>query len=432
MTVPAPDALARRAAADGELRLAVRHWTGGIRLGIGALLTGFTVTDGVIGPGVPDAGPEVITVTGDDDVWEPVLRAVPPRFANVVATMVRRGLTLDADPLRYWQYLPALERTIELLRPPAARPSPAAAGPTPRRDSPVGRYVHVELDGLDHRLYYEEAGRGIPLLLQHTAGAHGVQWRHLFEVPAITDRFRLIAYDLPFHGKSIPPVGPRWWDEPYRLTGAFLRQVPVALAGALGLDRPAFMGCSVGGLLALDLALHHPDVFRAVVAVEGSLHIGGNLDSLAGFWHPQVSNHGKARLMEGLCAPQSPEPYVKEVSQVYAAGWPPAFLGDLHYYVVDYDLRERAHEIDTARCGVHIMNGEYDYSGTVEMGLEAHRAIAGSTHTTMPGVGHFPMQENPEAFLPHLLPVLDHIAVAAGPEAAARVDGGETAGKGWS
>lgn len=42
-------------------------------------------------------------------------------------------------------------------------------------------------------------------------------------------------------------------------------------------------------------------------------------------------------------------------------------------------------------------------------GLAAHEAIAGSTHTTMTGLGHFPMQENPEMFLRSLLPILDEI-----------------------
>jgi pimeloyl-ACP methyl ester carboxylesterase len=421
VTVPDSHELAARAAADGEIRLAVRHWTGGLRLRIGDTLTGFTLLDGEIEAGVPDAGSGdrpsgsggVIALGGAAETWAPMLEEVPPRFANAVTVMVNRGLELDADPLLWWQYLPAVERAIELLRPAGStstrRAKPHEAGPLPRHDSPVGRYVHVDLDGADHRLYYEEAGRGIPLLLQHTAGAHGVQWRHLFEVPEITDHFRLIAYDLPYHGKSIPPVGRRWWERPYRLDGSFLRQVPVRLADALGLERPAFMGCSVGGLLALDLAFHHPDVFRAVISVEGALHVGGDLDALAGFWHPQVSNHTKAHLMEGLCSPTSPEPYVKEVSQVYAAGWPPAFLGDLHYYCVDFDLRERAGEIDTGRVAVHILNGEYDYSGTVEMGVEAHRAIPGSTHTEMRGVGHFPMQENPVEFVRHLLPMLEAI-----------------------
>lgn len=415
---PARPTLAARAAVDGELLLAIRHWTGGVRLEIGEAAEGFTVTDGVVSAPVPEPGDGVLTVRGPSSVWAPLLEAVPPRLANdVVAMIAAHRLELDADRLRYWQYLPALQRAVELLRAEPASPPgtsggqavPAEGGPLPRHDEPVGRYVHLALDGVDHRIYYESAGQGTPLLLQHTAGANTVQWRHLFESTALTDHFRLIAYDLPFHGKSIPPVGPRWWEQPYRLTGGFLRQVPVALADALQLDAPVFMGCSVGGLLALDLALHHPDRFRAVISVEGALHVGGDPERLIGFWHPAVGNQSKARTMEGICAPQSPEAYVKEVSQVYASGWPPAFLGDLHYYCVDYDLRDRAAEIDTARCAVHILNGEYDSSGTVELGLAAHRAIAGSTHTVMAGIGHFPMQEHPAEFLRHLLPVLDRI-----------------------
>ncbi|HZZ87833.1 MAG TPA: alpha/beta hydrolase [Caulobacteraceae bacterium] len=231
----------------------------------------------------------------------------------------------------------------------------------------------------------------------------------MFERREITDHFRLIAYDLPFHGKSLPPIGPKWWAEEYRLTGAFLRAVPVSLVAALGLERPVFMGCSVGGLLALDLALRHPDVFAAVISLEGALRIGGEIESLDALWHPQVSNEYKARLMNGLMSPTSPEPFRKETSAVYASGWPPAFLGDLHYYVSEYDLTGEAGKIDTARTPVHILTGEYDGSGTLEHGEAAHRAIPGSTFTPMPGVGHFPMSENPDAFIRYLLPVLDQV-----------------------
>ncbi|MCY4193926.1 MAG: alpha/beta fold hydrolase [bacterium] len=412
--LPDPEEFAAVCAADGELRLAVRHWTGGLRLEAGRRCTGFTVADGQITAGVPEPGEGVVTITGPEEVWAPLLAPVLPRFAQVsVLTAsgeagLQRGLT---DPLLWWQYLPAVKRAVELLRAPG--PAEEAAiletGPVPRHDSPVGRYVHVELDGSDHRVYYEEAGAGIPVLLQHTAGANSLQYRHLFEAPEITRRFRLIAYDLPYHGKSVPPVQQRWWEREYRLEGGFLRQVPRALARALNLDRPVFMGCSVGGLLALDLALCHPEEFRAVVSLEGALHIPGDREAFLGFWHPQVSNHAKAALMEELCSPTAPQPYVKEVSQVYASGWPPSFWGDLYYYLADFDIRDRAGEIDTDLIAVHIMNGEHDFSGTVTAGLDAHRAIAGSTHTVMEDVGHFPMQENPEAFIRYLLPVLELI-----------------------
>ncbi|MDG2113820.1 MAG: alpha/beta fold hydrolase, partial [Actinomycetota bacterium] len=300
---PTAEALAARCAADGELAMAVRYWTGGVRLEMGNHLTGVTIVDGAIVAGVPEPGEGVVTIRGDSALWEPLLLTVPPRYKNDVSVAVGRGgLQRQADDLMWWQYLPAIQRVVELLRAPglAAEPTMVEGDSLPRFDSPVGRYVHLDLDGHDHRIYYEEAGTGIPMLLQHTAGSHGTQWRHLFENPAITDRFRLIAYDLPFHGKSVPPVGRRWWEEQYKLTGEFLRSIPLQLSDALGLDRPAFMGCSVGGLLALDLAAKHPESFRAVISVEGALHIGGDWHGLDGFWHPQVSNETKARMMEGL------------------------------------------------------------------------------------------------------------------------------------
>jgi len=406
-------ALAALCQGDGEFRLAARFWTGGLRLEIGEQVTGVVVTDGVAAAGAPDRdAPGVITLTAAGMVWEKLLAARPPRFYNDLFSVVTsREVTLGADGVLYAQYYPAVMRALELLRPghPDQAIAPGATADPGSFDSPVGRYVHVELEGQDYRLYFEETGTGIPMLLQHTAGSHGSQWRHLFERREITDHFRLIAYDLPFHGKSLPPVGPKWWASEYRLKGGFLRSVPVALAKTLGLERPVFMGCSVGGLLALDLALHHPDLFRAVISLEGALNIEGDLDSLTGFWDPRVSNDYKARLMNGLMSPVSPEAYRKETSQVYSAGWPPAFLGDLYYYLVDYDLRASAARIDTNRVGVHILSGEYDASGTAELGEAAQAAIPGSTWARMDGVGHFPMSENPDAFLRYLLPILESI-----------------------
>jgi pimeloyl-ACP methyl ester carboxylesterase len=279
----------------------------------------------------------------------------------------------------------------------------------PRFDSPTGRYIHLTLDGLDHRVYFEEAGQGIPVLLQHTAGAHGAQWRHLFEDPRITRHFRLIAYDLPFHGKSLPPDGKSWWAEEYRLTTRALMDVPVTLARELELDRPVYMGCSIGGLLALDLARYHPEVFRAVVGLEPALKVEGNLESLAGFWHPRVSNEYKATVMYGLMSPTSPEARRRETVFVYSQGWPPAFLGDLYFYIDDHDLREEAAAIDTSRCPVYLLSGEYDYSATPAHARAAQEAIPGATYTEMAGLGHFPMSEDPERFIAHLLPVLESI-----------------------
>ena len=415
LDLPAAEEWAARCAADGEFSLAARHWTGGLRIGVGDARLGLTLTAGQVSGGVPPSEAGLLTLDAPTSLWEKLLAATPPRFFNDLGPAWGQGLKRGGDRVLHAQYFAAVMRALELLRPPGLQADPVrdeAAAPG-TLDAPVGRYVHVNLDGHDHRIYFEEAGQGIPLLLQHTAGCHGSQWRHLFEYPEITDHFRLIAYDLPYHGKSLPPPTKDWWSEGYRLQGGFLRSVVLGLNAALQLDNPVFMGCSVGGLLALDLAARHADVFRAVISLEGALRIGGDMADYGELWHPQISNEYKARLMDGVMAPTSPAPYRKETSFVYACGWPPVFLGDLHYYVTEYDLTEQAAGIDTQQVGVHILSGEYDYSGTSELGRAAHEAIAGSTWAEMSGMGHFPMSENPVRFMEYLRPVLTQIRAAS-------------------
>jgi pimeloyl-ACP methyl ester carboxylesterase len=282
----------------------------------------------------------------------------------------------------------------------------------PRFDNATGRYVHLTIDGIDYRVYFERAGtgdgRGIPLLLQHTAGADARQWRHALEEPRITERFDVIAYDLPYHGKSLPPEGKAWWAEEYRLTKDFFMKVPVTLAKELALDRPVFMGSSIGGHLAIDLALHYPGAFRAVIGLEAAaLTPGGYVD----MWHhPRISNEFKASVMYGLMSPSSPEKYRRETSWVYSQGAPPTFKGDLYYYSVDHDLTQTAGQIDTSKTAVYILGGEYDWSAPPVMARALAQSIKGAHYRDMPNLGHFPMSENPELFFEYITPVLDEIA----------------------
>ena len=272
----------------------------------------------------------------------------------------------------------------------------------------VGRYRSLEIQGERYRVYYEEAGEGIPLLCQHTAGAHGAQWRHLLESDELTREFRVIAYDLPFHGKSLPPEERSWWAEEYRLTKSFLMAVPLAVSAALGLERPVFIGSSIGGHLALDLASNHPDAFRAVIGLEAAAATpGGYLDVMN---HPRVSNAFKSSLMYGLTAATAPERYRRETEFVYSQGAPPVFKGDLYYYSVDHEMSdEELAAIDTRRCAVHLLTGEYDWTAPPALSEAAAGKIPGATFQAMKGLGHFPMCEDPERFLSELRPILEKV-----------------------
>jgi pimeloyl-ACP methyl ester carboxylesterase len=280
-----------------------------------------------------------------------------------------------------------------------------------RFDSAVGRYVHLGIDGLEYRVYFEEHGAGIPLLLQHTAGADGRQWRHLLEDPQFAATFRMIAYDLPYHGKSLPPDGKRWWQEEYRLTKDFLMKVPVTLSRELGLEQPVFMGSSIGGHLAIDLALHYPDDFRAVIGLEAAIATpGGYLDT---WYHPRLSNDFKASVMYGLMSPTSPEERRRETAWIYSQGAPPVFKGDLYYYSVDHDLSQTAGQIDSSRVAVYILSGEYDWASPPVFGEALAARIKGARFQKMERLGHFPMSEDPERFRTYIAPVLEEIAAAA-------------------
>jgi len=108
--------------------------------------------------------------------------------------------------------------------------------------------------------------------------------------------------------------------------------------------------------------------------------------------------------------PRSPEKYKREVAWSYSQGAPGAFAGDLNYYNIEHDLRETAHLIDTARCPVYIMNGEYDPSTGFKEGEELAAKINGAVWIPMPGIGHFPMTEDYPTMKPFLMPVLDELA----------------------
>jgi pimeloyl-ACP methyl ester carboxylesterase len=421
------------AAGDGELALHAVGWSGSIRVRQDDRAWLVPVAGGTLGTPVGDDGrpasADDVVVSGTAGHWAALLADPPaPPFTDPFGGSFV-GMSVSGMPLPASRHL-AVRRIAELLRharngtdpAPVPRPNGSRHG---RHDAAVGRYVHLDLDGVDHRIYYEEAGSGIGLLCQHTAGADGRQWRHLLEDTRITDRFRVVVYDLPYHARSLPPESTAWWAQPYKLTKAMAMAVPTTLAGVLGLDRPVFIGSSVGGMLALDLARHHADDYRAVIACEGALHIfDGAAEEVAEVEDrvqaqesaqqatppPDPAEHA-AQMMSWMGA-TAPEGYRQETRLHYAQGAPGVFLGDINYFAREHDLRGEGHLIDTSRCEVHLLTGEYDYA-TMSASKRAAEQIPGSTFQVMTGMGHFPMSEDPERFAEYVLPILDAIADGA-------------------
>jgi pimeloyl-ACP methyl ester carboxylesterase len=267
----------------------------------------------------------------------------------------------------------------------------------------VGRYAHID----NCRIYFEEAGQGIPLLCLHTAGSDGRQWRAVLNDSSITRNYRVITFDMPWHGKSSPPAG--WQNEDYRLTTGSYTGLIMSVARALGLERPVVMGCSIGGRIVLELALKHARELRALIGLQSGAYVERYYDAS---WldHPEVHG-GRAcgAVAYGLMSPLSPEKERWETVWHYMQGGPGVFTGDLYFYQVDGDVRGRIGAIDTGICPLYLLTGEYDYSASPRDTEAVVARVKGARMTVMKGLGHFPMSENPDAFLGYLRPVLEEI-----------------------
>ncbi|WP_441242497.1 alpha/beta fold hydrolase [Tardiphaga sp. 768_D3_N2_1] len=271
----------------------------------------------------------------------------------------------------------------------------------------VGRYVHVDIDGTMHRIYFEEAGQGIPLVCLHTAGSDNRQWRYMLADEEFTKHFRIIAFDLPWHGKSNPPAN--WDGSEYQLTTARYTRTIRAFCAALDLDRPVVMGCSIGGRIVLNLAIDHASEFRALIGLEAADFQAPWYDTA---WLNRPDIHGGevcAALVSGLVAPQSPAEARMETLWAYKQGGPGVFKGDLYFYRVDGDLRGRTKAIDTTTCPLYLLTGEYDFSCMPEDTVRTASGIVGAEVTVMKQLGHFPMSENPAQFRRYIAPVLEKI-----------------------
>jgi len=238
------------------------------------------------------------------------------------------------------------------------------------------------------RIYYEEEGRGVPMVLVHGAAQDTLSWR--FAVPYLSKEYRTIAVDMPGHGKSLMhPKGIISKTEDY---ADFIN----AFIDTLHLGKVILVGHSMAGGCSLLAGLNRPDQIRCAVPLDGA---GMTLRAAVSYSNELMDlitvnpyDYWETNFM-ALCGPKTSPERKKEIGVEATRCSAEVILGDLSAYT-SLDIRNRIKEISFP---VLLITGEDDWSCTpenvrnTEKLLECPKAIE-----VLKGVGHFPHMEAPE------------------------------------
>ncbi|MDQ6906786.1 MAG: alpha/beta fold hydrolase [Chloroflexota bacterium] len=244
------------------------------------------------------------------------------------------------------------------------------------------------------RLYYETMGAGHPLVLVHAGIADSRMWDDQFAVFAA--HYRVIRYDIRGFGKSAMPPGPS-------STSGDL----YGLLMALGVAKAYIVGLSIGGGIAIDFTLQHPEMVSALVAVASGLggtqpsaemqRVDEEIDAVRAHDGIDATVEAENRLwVDGpKRTPDQVNPSVRaRVGEMNGA---------LHRLPEVDALRERLDPPAVERLGeIHaptlVIVGDGDVPDVIETADVLARGIAGAQKIVVPGVAHMVNMEVPDAF----------------------------------
>lgn len=300
---------------------------------------------------------------------------------------------------RHWLRLqPLLEP--EQAHPVERVPSPGATPVCPIHPGRISGFPLSQFrDGDAHRTVFFDAGQGEPIVFVHGLGGNLTHWQ--FVAPPLAGSHRVLGLDLPGFGESLRPDTPYSYDR--------MAQAVLSLMDRRGVDRATVVGHSFGGAVATQLALDRPERVRGLVLVNpagyhrfpawmqaGSrvaLHPAVLMPSLflSVFW-----------ILENVCRADRPEVHAFRRSATKLRGGY-KFLDDLAYaaHSLRPDLvgRHFLDRLGELRLPAHLVWGGDDRLLPASDGLEAASRMPAARVTVLPGVGHMPIFEAPEAVL---------------------------------
>lgn len=209
----------------------------------------------------------------------------------------------------------------------------------------------------NNHFYYEIHGEGDPLVLLHGLGSSTRDWE--LQVPAFARQFQVITLDLRGHGRSAKPPGP------YSM--ALFAEDTARLIKELGVEPAHFLGISLGGMVAFQLAIDHPDLVRSLIIVNSTPEIvTRTLKEKTAVWQRLmiVRLMGMRKMGQVLAARFLPRPDQAELREIFIGRWAEndksAYLKSMKA-VIGWSVAERLREIN---CPTLVVGSDGDYFPT--------------------------------------------------------------------
>lgn len=241
------------------------------------------------------------------------------------------------------------------------------------------------------RVECELDGAGPDLVLIHSLGADRRLWHDV--LAALRARFRVLTYDVRGHGGTGGPYGP--------VTIDLMRDDLRTLLDDLGIERPAVVGLSMGGMIAQAFAAAWPERLEALVLADTASEFDG---AIRAAWHERAAvarRDGMAALVEPTLARWFPPvflaaggPSIGRLRATLAAQDPEHYAAAAEA-LAGLQLTERLAEIRTRTL---VCTGADDVAIPPRFSTLLCERIAGAGFVSWPGVGHCPPLQDPAAF----------------------------------
>jgi 3-oxoadipate enol-lactonase len=242
-------------------------------------------------------------------------------------------------------------------------------------------------------LHVEEHGDGEPLLLIQGLGQGSWAWRS--QVPVFAERFRTISFDTRGTGRSPVPT------EPYGVPELAEDAADILAGGAAHV-----VGFSMGGYVALTLALTHPALVRSLVLagtgaggasrVARPAHVRDAFNDAFGL---PAEEFGRAT-MPYTFSPGWPEANRDRFEEILAARLEHPTPNETIVTHVEacYAFYAEGFEVEQIDARALVLHGDADLIVPVENGRMLADRLPNATYVELPGRGHNLMLEDPETF----------------------------------